>query len=578
MDIHTDLPFELEFEVYNQYESKISSKSMLVKEFYSDMYHSNQKIPAFTEYDYIKVSFREKSGINIEAKLYMNYFEFLSEENHTISLDDEQNSFIKINSTATIHTHKHNTTGIPLIPGYYQYYVKYNNEKFYGQFQIVPKNMTKNVHKEMIRQIESHSLGLARDFIRNQSRISNFQTSANSTILDQGVYILKNKHILLNALKIIQNSPITSFKNEYNKTKINKSIKIDNKAQILNNQKNIDLKRLSIQNEKVYTNSKSVFLLNNENKYIINSLNNYLLILKASINHCDVAIFDINQIIRDLKFYKNNEALLLERQKEVKDLTKINHELKSIYSLINNKYNNSFKFYSLSHNITNKIMKYPGYREIFKINKDLKNNLGDTIQDLYSFKWKSSDVLYEYWCFIELIRMFQNMGFETKQGWIFDSRRKDIIIPRIPDGTQVTFEEKDFKIDLIFNKPISKKSETEEYYWIRHKRNKPDLRLDIYFKDNFKKTIILDSKYSPADKIWKQGKVVEQLNIYKNMVVSSLDPDSHVVKEVIALTPTLFSNGQMININKNFLVTIATFSPDIKNEELMKRIKYLINN
>ncbi|UXU83933.1 hypothetical protein MUA77_00390 [Mammaliicoccus sciuri] len=578
MDILTDLPFELEFEVFNNKEEKIINRSIMVKELYANIHHSNQEIPIFTEYDYIKVSFRNKDEKNIEAKLYMNYFEFLREENYAINLDEEQNSYIKINNTATIHTHKNNDTGIPLIPGFYQYYVYYDNKNFYGQFQVAPKNMELNVHSEMISQIESHSLGLARDFLRKQSGLSKFQSQANSTILDQGIYLIKNKHIILNALKIIQNSPISSFKNEYFKTKINKSIQIDNKSLILNNKKNIDLEKMYVQNEKVYTKNKTLNLSNEENKYIANSLKKYLRILNDSIHFCDLAILDIEEIIKDLIKYNNNKLLLLERQNEVKDLKELSKELKSIYRSISKNYNIKQKFYLPWPKVSNKIMRYPGYRDFFKINKDLKNNLEDTIQDQYSFKWKSSDVLYEYWCFLELIKVFKNIGFEAKDGWIFSDIRKNIIIPRIPDGSYVTFVKEDYKVDLIFNKPISKENKSDEHYWIRHRKNKPDFRLDIYYKSNFKKTIILDSKYSPADKIWQRDTVIEQLNIYKNMVVSTMNPDFHVVKEVIALTPTLFKTGEKININNNFLVTIATFSPDIDNEELIDRIQDLIYN
>ena len=159
---------------------------------------------------------------------------------------------------------------------------------------------------------------------------------------------------------------------------------------------------------------------------------------------------------------------------------------------------------------------------------------------------------------------------------MFNSNNKKVIIPRIPDGTNVTFELEDIKLNLIFNKPICRKINTKEHYWVRHKRNKPDLRLDIYNKHSYVKTIILDAKYSPADRIWKQEKVVEQLNIYKNMIVSSVNPDYHVVKEVIALTPTRFNNGDIININTNFSVTIATFAPNFKNTKLIERLKQLI--
>ncbi|PTE42185.1 hypothetical protein BUY77_10900 [Staphylococcus equorum] len=253
MDIHTNLPFEVEFIVLNDKEEKYKDKSVLVESFYSDIYFDRQKIPVFTEYQYIKVVFRKKVSANIQAQLYMNYFEFLREENNSINFDEEQNSYIEIDNVATIHTHKNNTTGIPLIPGYYQYSIKYENEIYYAQFQIAPQNMTINVHKDMINQIEEHSLGLARDFLRNQSAISNSQSNIIATTLDKGIFFLQKKYILIHALETIYDAPITNFKNNYHKIKTNKSVKIDSKSQALNNKNNIDLKNISIQNSKVYT-------------------------------------------------------------------------------------------------------------------------------------------------------------------------------------------------------------------------------------------------------------------------------------------------------------------------------------
>lgn len=576
MDIHTNLPFEVEFIVLNNKEEKDEDKSVLVETFSSDIYSDNQKIPVFTEYQYIKVSFRKKVSRNIHAQLYMNYFEFLSEENNTIKFDELQNSYMEIDNIATIHTHKHNITGIPLIPGYYQYYIKYENDIYYAQFQVIPQNMTINVHKDMVNQIEDHSLGLARDFLRNQSAISNSKSNIIATTLDKGIFLLQKKYILTHALEVIYNSPITSFKNNYHKTKTNKSLKIDSKAQTLNNKNNIDLKNLSIQNSKVYAKNIMMSLQNNENQYVLQSLNNYLQILKDSIDQCELSIVDITQIIRELKYYKNNPLLLQKRESEIKNLNEIKTDLKNLFSLINKYYNSRKERREKYVYVTNKIMKYPGYRDIFTINRYLNNKIEDNIQNLYSFKWKSSDTLYEYWSFIELIRTLQNIGFEVNKGWIFNSNNKKTVIPRIPDGTNVIFEKGKVKLDLIFNKPICKKVNKKENYWIRHKRNKPDLRLDIYNENSYVKTIILDAKYSPADKIWKQYKVVEQLNIYKNMIVSSQDPDYHVVKEVIALTPTSFNNGKVINIDKNFSVTIATFTPNLENVELVNRLKQLI--
>ncbi|MEB6340178.1 hypothetical protein MXM16_08720 [Mammaliicoccus sciuri] len=576
MDIHTNLPFEVEFIVLNDKEEKYKDKSVLVESFYSDIYFDRQKIPVFTEYQYIKVVFRKKVSANIQAQLYMNYFEFLREENNSINFDEEQNSYIEIDNVATIHTHKNNTTGIPLIPGYYQYSIKYENEIYYAQFQIAPQNMTINVHKDMINQIEEHSLGLARDFLRNQSAISNSQSNIIATTLDKGIFFLQKKYILIHALETIYDAPITNFKNNYHKIKTNKSVKIDSKSQALNNKNNIDLKNISIQNSKVYTKNVMSSLQNNENQYVLQSLRNYLRIIKLSINQCELSIVDITQTIRELKYYKNNALLLQKRENEIKSLNKTKKELKNLFVLINKYYDVRKEQREKHVYVTNKIMKYPGYRNIFEINKYLDNNIEDNIQNLYSFKWKSSETLYEYWSFIELIKVLQSIGFKVTKGWIFNSNNKKAIIPRIPDGTNVTFELEDIKLNLIFNKPICRKMNKKEHYWVRHKRNKPDLRLDIYNKHSYVKTIILDAKYSPADKIWKQDKVVEQLNIYKNMIVSSENPDYHVVKEVIALTPTPFNNGDIININTNFSVTIATFTPNLKNMKLIERLKQLI--
>src|SRR5699024_4821614 len=122
------------------------------------------------------------------------------------------------------------------------------------------------------------------------------------------------------------------------------------------------LKNISIQNSKIYTKNVMSSLQNNENQYVLQSLRNYLQIIKISIKQCELSIVDISQTIRELKYYKNNALLLQKRENEIKSLNKTKKELKNLSVLIN-KYYDVRKIQRKKYvYVTNKIMKYPGYR------------------------------------------------------------------------------------------------------------------------------------------------------------------------------------------------------------------------
>ena len=185
--------------------------------------------------------------------------------------------------------------------------------------------------------------------------------------------------------------------------------------------------------------------------------------------------------------------------------------------------------------------------------------------------------------------MLLELKFMPIEGWIYDSKKdfNEIVIPSIPDDTFIKFHKDDTEIKLIFNSEIGKTPEQamkkKSPYWIRSSRNKPDFRIDIYEKGDYLKTIILDSKYSPAERVWnkkyvnvsKQNKVVEQFKMYVNMVIKVNTRNQHVVEEVIGLCPTEVNEG-ILETDHNHLVTVATLKPGFKNNLLLERLNYLI--
>lgn len=558
-----------------------------------------------TEYDNLSVIVKKSIDFeeNKEVQFHMDCFDSLDilEKNNLQNIESGEKDFVGYNEEVTIHRHLNNDVGVSLIPGVYKITVIYNDQIYYSQLRINPKNMKSDEHEQLILDIENLVTGLARDWMRKNRAIDLLIKEAKiiPTNIDKALYLIENITKVNHALITIKNSPYKEITKEYLEQSIYKNVKLDSKSIKLNLSKsNTFVQNNNLHdNTKVYAYSLKDDYNNKVNTYLYKVIVRLLKVLKYSQDDFDELYQYVSSDLKMLNRYNfneniGNESKIYNREKQLHQVTEIKEEIGKLENkLIQFKNFLIRSRVSTRHNkrISQQFIHSPGYNYFYRISQILDNNNGKD-NNYLEYTWKPTEVLYEYWCFLKLIYSLEKIGFIINKGWNFNEKVYKYQTS-IPDGTIVELEKDEYKLNLIFNKGINKKpiinDETISPYWIRLNRNKPDFRLDIYHKGIFQKTIILDAKYSLAANFWKKhqlygprpSKVVEQLKIYANHIYNVHNKRENVVELVLALSPSYINGNKKIDIDTNHSLGVVTFKPNDENVEFQELLeKYIFNN
>ncbi|UOQ85249.1 nuclease domain-containing protein [Gracilibacillus salinarum] len=543
------------------------------------------------EYDNLAVRFSSDDISEKEIRLYMDCFDFIDEIEDDVTLGIENAGFITQNKEVFIHRHFDNDVGSPLIPGVYKIKVVSGESVYYSQILINPNNLEIDEHYQMIKEIESNVKGLARDWVRKNKSLEILKDcrDIDPTYLDYAYLILKNKDLLKYSMDIVKKNPYTSLIKNYSEIPFSKSGKLDSKSMKLNQLRHSAAlyNRYVSSNEKIYSYKMDEDYANKVNQYLVKTIEDFLFILRKS-------LIDISDI---KKFFKNeiDELNRYNRYKTLGRESRINNREQQLLNIIEFE-NNIIEFQNnLQHfknttflknvkqinnvRVSQQFIKTPGYNNFYRVALLVNGQLQNQIEDLYDYNWKSTEVLYEYWCMIKIVKCLKELEFTPVKGWFFDNsnEHKKVTIPAIPDGTSIVFQNDNYSLKLIFNEAIGKSPEVALRdgcpYWIRTERNKPDFRIDVYKDGVFQKTIILDAKYSSAERFWNKkhintankSKVVEQLKLYANNIYNIRNRRENVVEVVIALCPTYIKAYETFDNDENHSIGVATLKPGIEN-------------
>lgn len=158
----------------------------------------------------------------------------------------------------------------------------------------------------------------------------------------------------------------------------------------------------------------------------------------------------------------------------------------------------------------------------------------------YNYYWKRTELLYELWGYLKVIKAMRNIGFSTNSGWFFDSYIKENQF-ELKDGTTVnmTLNKPNLEIlhaKIIYNKKIKGTSqnnvEKDDPIWCSSNHNKPDIRINIYDSEmTLVYIIVLDSKYRKLDSCIRSKSNWSQLNDYSTSLFSEYPYKSDRYKE-----------------------------------------------
>lgn len=423
-----------------------------------------------------------------------------------------------------------------LIPGSYVIKVSIGNKNIYSMFEIIPRH---------INDIQLKNL---RDFINNEVSYLSYNMSsklqdANYTDNIDYISIVKQYSEFYKDLKInlnsIMNDPYATLEKRY--VVNGKHEKLDRKAIYLNSKgkKNHDYsyKKFKDFNNKPNITIKSIALkmlnslLDIEEKityaYNQNKLEEEAITREAEVKRISVEkVKDIGLNNREfenrMKSYDKAQTslgMIQKRMEDFKHTIKILTGIKNIlYSFVNSTY---IKGIPTAYNINYKGVKLEDrrYKSILKIYNEIYLK-----KSKKTVSYKPSELLYEYFTFLVVIKIFKELDF-TLCDCSFKNIAKDNFLDKIPKGCLAKFTKGKSEVRVWYEKEmlsIPEESMTMNNGFYTHAPNKlPDVRVDFLENNILKKSIIVESKYRRYSYLWNDyynTHTMVQIKNYKTTV------------------------------------------------------------
>lgn len=184
------------------------------------------------------------------------------------------------------------------------------------------------------------------------------------------------------------------------------------------------------------------------------------------------------------------------------------------------------------------------------------------------FRFKKTELLFEYLCFIRTIEVILSMGFSCQGGW-FEKVINQECDMEIPSECNNYFVKDNISIVVSYDKeaPNTIEENYEGLYSFNSRHRRPDLSILIYKDSKFIKALILEVKCRNSKYIYSdQGdtSVIDTMKDYSQLCYYKEKIKKDAVDKVITLYPNQKNN---ITLENNELIDIFSFIPiDIDND------------
>lgn len=414
--------------------------------------------------------------------------ELEDDENFPCFYPNEKTRYLYLNTKSKKN---HDEIEFPmLVPGCYTIKVTMENtEVYFALLEINPLRVESNQLEIMRHEIEDFLNGLAKE-----QRSSNVAQKMYPSYIHYQLdyFIKKHKKLIYTVQQVINNPKFELIRKYKFETKVKP-------GQTDINSIRHKQKRLDKHNENyIY---KNIINYDIEENRMFKTIIKYLYkSIKICFTYQNEAIIRKNNELNEaISFKTNNFSLkrqIANKEKSYKILKRIEKQLIL--------YLNSDHVYGVKNlssiNNPHKLVMVPFYSEIFKIYKEISKQ--KDIKDLplvnYKYFWKESSKLYEVWAFIKIIEYLRSIDLRLIpiSGWVFDSN--DEILPFIDPDTLITFKNNEgLKVSLRYDSKIlsDDKVTIDNPVYTFKRSNRPDIRMDIYFNEVYKNSIIGDFKY-----------------------------------------------------------------------------------
>jgi hypothetical protein len=441
----------------------------------------------------LELSFNSRSET---AQCTMDGFDILNDER--LKYDEKNLPYISPGSL-TLFKHKAVTEYYPYIPGIYCLIVTRQGEKFYSFIKVTSSRLTDNQLKSMRIEVENQLKGLALDVVRKQSVFQGLEKLNMDMSLFQKFKTLDHyfgdiSTIVADLAKRVR----SSLKKEYILQPVEKPSHVDT---------------VSIQYRLKHPESTNYLKTRKnmvdydlpENRMLKQIINKWVRVLVDFIQQVDYNLEKFkgdNEIFSSYTSTGRRKDLLIELDSYRKKATQMKAALNQLrispwYQVVSDR--GAFV-------VTNKIFIDIRYNKIFKIHQHLSSEEVDlSLHPGWSFHWKRTDQLYEIWSFFKVLNTFktQHYTFGNVPRWLLngsDKGLKDLmVIPTIPKGACFELQKGDLKLKIVYDGEIPKEpsqtKQEQDPIYTTGEHNTPDIRIDVYIREIFIGSIIMDSKY-----------------------------------------------------------------------------------
>lgn len=556
-----------------------------------DKHMENTIIFEFDEYEeiYIKFDYDKNKG-SIFIDTYNNESKIICSPNEyvCINLPRKENS---------------------LVPGYFEIEINYSYN-IISYYKVEPKNIEWSELTNLREILDSYIKGICSNFNLNRSTY-NYEDS--NDILDY----YRNQDVLWqeikNSIKLLLTNPSGEYEKVYGY--YNNPSKIDRRSI-----KGMNKNGIEALTGKHYTYKQNINFDTIDNNILYNKLLEYRNILKINISGIDnfykSEYEQFNNLSEDLK-NKLNELNSIKNNNILSDryISSVENRVRYLKKIKYNK-KEKLKIAQEIKNIINKIIlelddiifeiqqklniDIYNYKIIGKVKKIRYMNIIEKLDNIMSiknyyysfnkkeetltFRFKKTELLFEYLCFIRVIESILYMGFECQGGW-FEKVINQEYDMEIPSECENLFVKDGIKIIVYYDKEAPNKTEEnyEGLYSFNSRHRRPDISILIYKDNKFIKALILEVKCRNSKYIYSnQGDtyVIDTMKDYSQLCYYNNKIKRDAVDKVIVLYPKQRNN---IDLEKNELIDLFSFIPitinsDNLDSELHEEIEKFIKS
>ena len=489
----------------------------------------------------------------------------------------------------------------PLIPGFYRIKITAQGADFYSLIRIVPKQVTLEQWEWMRDELENTLKGLAQDLLpRHSGGRFSFHNPLPIQQLQPYLILKQRFSSIMTALHDLFTKLNYQIEKSYKLVPEDRAMKIDEQTIRYHLQHPEDMNYLK-------TPIHSVNYDLPENRWVKRIVLEFIKLLTEFITvtkNQRMNLFNEMNALRGYASFQNHtQALLKEKEvvyKMVNDYQdsaeKMIHSLKILQS--------ADWFHEVSTGIPSSLPSVmtldSRYRILYQTYRECKNNtLSIKLDESYSTQWKRTDQLYELWGFLKIAQLLYKELHYEPHGWIFSqgSAGNELLIPTLLPGTKISYQKEDVKLHLVYDSSLPFVSEETSLFdtpiFTVANHNRPDGRIDVYYKDDYYGSLIFDFKYRPKKYFWDETKInsrqrtdtMRQLISYSSTCKSKflfggkmhgLTLHINPIQEVWGFYPSSSGVAEEPEIKEDHNIRILQLSPRMDDHPIVKNLEKVI--